>query len=121
MTDGIAFTTLKGCPVSSLHPHPASLKDPLFWGVVIGAIKWSLNVYTAHDYGFCAFTGDTYYCLIQAEAEVKEIQKQLKRNMDEMENYKLLKYVIIIQYCTKECVCVCFFGASNVLCLEIVI
>lgn len=61
------------------------------------------------------------YCLIQAEAEVKEIQKQLKGNMDEMENYKLLKYVIIIQYCTKECVCVCFFGASNVLCLEIVI
>ena len=48
------------------------------------------------------------YCLIQAEAEVKEIQKQLKRNMDEMENYKLLKYVIIIQYCTKS-VCVCFF------------
>ena len=28
--------------------------------------------------------------------------------MDEMENYKLLKYVIIIQYCTKS-VCVCVF------------
>ena len=82
--------------MSSLHPHPVSLKDALFWSVVIGAIKWSLNVYTAHDYGFCAVTGDTCYCLIQAEAEVKEIQKQLKRNMDEMENYKFLKYVIII-------------------------
>ena len=35
------------------------------------------------------------YCLIQADAEVKEVQKQLKRNMDEMENYKLLKYVFI--------------------------
>lgn len=35
------------------------------------------------------------YCLIQAEVEVKEVHKQLKRNMDEMENYKLLKYVFI--------------------------
>ena len=105
--------------MSSLHPHPVSLKDALFWSVVIGVIKWSLNVYTAHDYGFCAFTGDTCYCLIQAEAEVREIQKQLKRNMDEMENYKLLKYVIY-SILHKECVCV-FFGASNVLCLAIVI
>ena len=35
------------------------------------------------------------YCLIQAEAEIKEVQKEIKRNMDEMANYKLLKYVFI--------------------------
>ena len=41
----------------------------------------------------------TGYGTLQAESEVKEVQKQLKTNMEEIENYKLLKYVFM-QWCS---------------------